>query len=407
MTFPNTTGTGDAEILDSGIARLAVNAVVVASVMTALALVLTFTRFAIRIQGGWGSDDTVLAVSLIFLIVQLVCQFLLAFWAGEGWSMEDMMVYPDRITRTLQVSDQSISGRLGGSPVRLTDSSQLIVFPSFSYGIATALIKTSILLSYRRIFGHMKKVRISIWILLGLTWAWCLSNIFGMAFQCSPIRKAWIPETPGTCIDLIAFLWGNSVSNLLIDWFILAVPIGPVLKLQLPLVKKILVGGAFLCGSLACIASTIRAAHTKDFNPADLGRTVYYASIWIYIEPPMAIISCCLPFLSRVWGARAMRGVKSLTNRVTNSSKGGAKDSSTGASNNQSRFMALESSPGETSRHWDDRHQTSMDSRNIRKTTTTMVHGHDANPAMELRPYEFSVNGAQRTARTESQNSLV
>lgn len=75
MTYPNTTGTGNAEILDTGIARLAINAVVVTSVMTALALVLAFTRFTIRMRAGWGIDDTVLAVSLIFLIIQLIAQF--------------------------------------------------------------------------------------------------------------------------------------------------------------------------------------------------------------------------------------------------------------------------------------------------------------------------------------------
>ncbi|KAH7310794.1 hypothetical protein B0I35DRAFT_439711 [Stachybotrys elegans] len=382
MTYANTTGTGNAEILDTGIARIAVNAVVVTCVMTALALALAFTRFSIRMKAGWGVDDTILAVSLIFLIVQLVAQFFLAFWAGEGWLMQDMIVYPERITRTLQ----------------------LIFWPSFSYGTVTALIKTSILLSYRRIFGHMKRIRIAIWILLVASWAWCLSNIFGMAFQCTPVRKAWHPEVPGTCIDLIAFLWGNSVSNFVIDWLILGVPIGPVLKLQLPTSKKVLVGGAFLCGSLACIASTIRAAHTGDFDPMDLGRSVYDASIWIYIEPPMGIISSCLPFLSSIWGARAMKGVKYIRNRVT-THRGESKGDSSGASNNGSRFVALDSAHGESGPHWED--QNHLDSRMIRKTTTTMVHGQEANDSLEMRPYEVTVNGTVKTAKTESQNSLV
>ena len=75
MTYPHTTGTGSAEILDTGIARIAINAVVVACIMTALALVLAFTRFTIRMRAGWGMDDSVLAVSLIFLIIQLIAQF--------------------------------------------------------------------------------------------------------------------------------------------------------------------------------------------------------------------------------------------------------------------------------------------------------------------------------------------
>lgn len=60
---------------------------------------------------------------------------------------------------------------------------------------------------------------------------------------------------------------------------------------------------------------------------------------------------------------------------------------------------------GEPNRRWGDHDQPGT--RDIRKTTTTMIQGQDANESGELRPYEFSVSGPAKTSKPESQNSLV
>lgn len=112
------------------------------------------------------------------------------------------------------------------------------------------LIKASILFSYKRIFGYVKTTRYHIYILLALSWSWGITVFLTCLFQCTPIDEAWLPEKPGHCIETIPFLWGNSISNFVIDWMILAVPIIPVLKLQLPSTKRFLVSLSFLCGSL-------------------------------------------------------------------------------------------------------------------------------------------------------------
>jgi hypothetical protein len=150
----------------------------------------------------------------------------------------------------------------------------LIYFPSLSYSTVVVTIKTSILISYYRIFGHVLRTRYFIYVLLAASWAWGIANFFALLFQCTPIDKAWHPEKPGHCIQFIPFLWGTSITNFIIDWLILAVPIAPVLKLRLPRTQKILVGLSFLCGSLACIASTVRSAKTAEFDPTDLGSTL-------------------------------------------------------------------------------------------------------------------------------------
>lgn len=119
------------------------------------------------------------------------------------------------------------------------------------YTLTIVFIKTSILLSYNRIFGHMKTIRNVIYVLLGLVWAWGLAMLFVCLFQCSPIDKVWHPEKPGHCVDFMKYEWGKSISNLCMDWMILIVPIRPVLKLQMQLSQKALVFAAFMCGSLS------------------------------------------------------------------------------------------------------------------------------------------------------------
>jgi hypothetical protein len=129
-------------------------------------------------------------------------------------------------------------------------TTKMIYWPELGYTIVVVLIKTSILFSYLRIFGHVRTTKFYIYTLLALSWGWGIGVFLVGVFQCTPIKKAWQPELPGHCIKTIPFLWGNSISNFIIDWLILAVPVFPVLKLQLPRTQKILVGASFLCGAL-------------------------------------------------------------------------------------------------------------------------------------------------------------
>jgi hypothetical protein len=277
----------------------------------------------------------------------------------------------------------------------------LIYFPSLSYSTVVVTIKTSILISYYRIFGHVLRTRYFIYVLLAASWAWGIANFFALLFQCTPIDKAWHPEKPGHCIQFIPFLWGTSITNFIIDWLILAVPIAPVLKLRLPRTQKILVGLSFLCGSLACIASTVRSAKTAEFDPTDLGITDYEASVWIFAEPPLAVISCCLPFLSRLFGTRALQGIRRVRNYVsrgTSNSMTPLPDHDSSRETGQGSFSASARSGSKPYSH-------------IRKVTTTTMESRAASAeAHEMELYKVSITRPQNSAsagRPDSQSSLV
>ena len=59
------------EVLSTGISRLAVNAVVIVTILTALGTFLAILRFCLRRKDALGSDDYILMVALVFLQLQL------------------------------------------------------------------------------------------------------------------------------------------------------------------------------------------------------------------------------------------------------------------------------------------------------------------------------------------------
>ena len=123
-------------------------------------------------------------------------------------------------------------------------------WPELAYTIAIAMIKFSVLFSYNWIFGRLKWFRYATSIVGALTLIWFIGVFFSVLFQCVPIDKAWQPTKPGRCIDFIPFLWGNSISNTVLDYLILLLPVIPVWNLQMETVQKVLVLGSFSLGSL-------------------------------------------------------------------------------------------------------------------------------------------------------------
>lgn len=115
--------------------------------------------------------------------------------------------------------------------------------------MAITLIKVSLLLFYRRIFSTAQ-FRLRTNIVGALVIAWLFINNFLAAFQCRPIRKAWLALTPGHCIEPLGLILGLQAGNTALDIIILALPVYAISKLQMSLAKKISVLAIFLLGGL-------------------------------------------------------------------------------------------------------------------------------------------------------------
>lgn len=117
------------------------------------------------------------------------------------------------------------------------------------YVTAVALIKTSVLLMYLRIFPS-RGFRIAAGIIGATIVSWWIAIVLVCVFQCKPISKAWLPWNDGVCINLKASFIGNAIPNILTDVAILCMPVQQVLKLQTNAIQKLMVLFMFGLGSL-------------------------------------------------------------------------------------------------------------------------------------------------------------
>jgi hypothetical protein len=72
-------------------------------------------------------------------------------------------------------------------------------------------------------------------VIVGYGTATTLASIF----QCTPIRKAWIPSTPGHCINVGATWYAVAALAITTDIALIILPVREVLKLNLPKTQKI------------------------------------------------------------------------------------------------------------------------------------------------------------------------
>ncbi|RYP17973.1 hypothetical protein DL765_004192 [Monosporascus sp. GIB2] len=185
-------------------------------------------------------------------------------------------------------------------PDAINRGSKYFFISHFPYGTVIALIKSSILSLYLRIFPtrFMKK---SCSVLGGLVFAWWLVAMIVPLVQCKPMSKSWLPFSEGTCIDTCSFLVGNAVPNIVTDAAILALPAHQISKLQLRTIQKAAITGIFLLGGVVIIASCIRlkvvyALWESDLN-ADYTIQVKDSWLWTVTEPAVGILCACLPTL--------------------------------------------------------------------------------------------------------------
>lgn len=149
----------------------------------------------------------------------------------------------------------------GKKRYRITDSFGLYwkihYIYMFMYILSVPLIKFSILLFYRRIFG----MNWAMWICFGLSGGYYVACTITLIVACQPISYYWTQvedAKSGRCLfHPHVFYLGNAAANVVTDVLILLVPIPLVWKLQMPTSKKLLVCSLFLLGTLSVIPAPV------------------------------------------------------------------------------------------------------------------------------------------------------
>ncbi|OQN97528.1 hypothetical protein B0A48_16681 [Cryoendolithus antarcticus] len=253
-------------------------------VMIVTAGLFTLGRCVLRLHTRqFGRDDIVIVVSLLFSIL-LSVTIQLAVEHGYGMHKVDL------------------------TKPELPAALRWFFIAQTPYKVVTCLNKISAILLYQRIFIS-RRFQIAAWICLGIVVSWSLGSIAATILQCIPIAGSWDKSVHAKCIDSNAFWMGYSISNILTDVMVLALPIPQVLKLHLDLRERILLCGVFLMAGFVTVASILRATavHNSLRNQSDSTWGFIPRGIWTLIEADVGIICASLPILKRPIGSLLSR----------------------------------------------------------------------------------------------------
>ncbi|OHE94022.1 CFEM domain-containing protein [Colletotrichum orchidophilum] len=166
------------------------------------------------------------------------------------------------------------------------------------YFVQMGLVKMAILCFYMRIFD-----RTGLGKLLWGTAAFNAVNTFVFLmvgiFQCTPIHYYWTRwdgEHRGTCININAVPWANAIISIVLDLWILYLPLSRIRTLNLHWWKKLAVTLMFCVGTFVTVVSILRLQSLVRFaNSLNPTWDQFDIAFWTCLEVPTGIICCCLP----------------------------------------------------------------------------------------------------------------
>ncbi|KAL9052519.1 MAG: hypothetical protein Q9206_004279 [Seirophora lacunosa] len=154
----------------------------------------------------------------------------------------------------------AIDGRLGQHQITGPDGQPLLQDPSFliyekckfaSQMVATiglGLNKASILVFFKDIFA-VRKFKIWVDVMLVVVLGWTISFFFSNLFTCYPIT-ALVEEFYGNnCVDTLAMWYSSCITDFIVDFIILGMPVPMVWKLQVHWHQKLAILIMFLFGT--------------------------------------------------------------------------------------------------------------------------------------------------------------
>ncbi|KAG5995234.1 hypothetical protein E4U43_003074 [Claviceps pusilla] len=236
-------------------------------------------------QGKLNSDDWVILISVL---IGLPCTILNSAGLTANGLGKDAW--------TLQPSD-------------LVEFARFFFVQQILYLILMTSIKLSLLCFYLTIFPN-KRVRVLLWSTVAVNLAWGFGCILVTIFQCTPVQNYWLrylqQEGTGKCLNMNSLGWANGAVSVIIDIWIIGIPLYQIRKLELHWKKKLGAIIMFLTGAFVTIVSILRLQSLVYFysstNPTwDL----WYTAWWSTIEINVGLICVCLPtvrvLLMRMW----------------------------------------------------------------------------------------------------------
>ncbi|SCO26422.1 related to integral membrane protein PTH11 [Fusarium fujikuroi] len=235
-------------------------------------------RFVEKIRYGPGlqvDDYVITGAFLVNLGNSIVC---LHGLSGNGLGRDAWRFSPDTITSYLCFL-------YAGQTLYATD-----VFAT----------KICVLLFYLRIFPGVV-IRRLIWGTVGIA-VLCMVIFDLLAlFQCQPISfywKGWDQLHKGHCIGINGLAWAIAAVGIILDLWMLAIPISQLIHLQMKWKRKLAVASMFGVGTFVTVVSILRLRYLVAFgNSSNPTWDSFDTCYWSVIELNVGIWCACMPNL--------------------------------------------------------------------------------------------------------------
>ncbi|CAN8106570.1 unnamed protein product [Discula destructiva] len=191
--------------------------------------------------------------------------------------------------------------------VEVIHVSRFVFFNSIISLLGIWAAKVSIILLYARIFSTNDKIFRRC--LYGAFITTTLVNVTIISLilaSCRPVSFFWEKaggEGEGACIDISAGSIASATFNVAVDSFLLILPVPKIMKLQMPLRRRLTVVAVFLLGGVACALGMVRLYLVATTEEPQLDFTWFLGPVSLFwaLDPALVVMASCMPSLLPLW----------------------------------------------------------------------------------------------------------
>ncbi|GAB7356591.1 hypothetical protein MBLNU459_g7320t1 [Dothideomycetes sp. NU459] len=220
-------------------------------------------------------------------------------------------------------------------PAEIEKFLKINIFIMSFYMACNAFVKLALLSFYKHL-TYERYHHYAIWFMEFVAVGFGLSSILVVVMQCLPITKLWHRDQPGSCVDVLAFLYSNALIMIGNDIVLYIMPVVFTWKLELRLPQRIVLNLLFALGLLVVATSFIRLWVVYRYQQdGDVTYNMATCLLWSAIENHMAIFIACTPSIKALVAGTLLpmvsssyEGIREKIKRSSMSGSNGGFDSS-------------------------------------------------------------------------------
>ncbi|KAK2057114.1 CFEM domain-containing protein [Colletotrichum caudatum] len=222
-----------------------------------------------------------------------------------GWDDTTIMVAFAVFTPNAYVAALIGSGRdvRHFAPDPITAGLKTFFVMTFLYILGLAFVKASILFLYLRIFPD-HRFRKVLWLTQLFNLALYLVFLVASLTSCQPLNyvwDGWTGKMEGRCFSSNPPALAHGALNLVLDVWMLFLPVSQIYKLNIPRKQKLDVMFMFSMGAFLTAATGYRIKVIRPFGASFDPDVAFQTAIWSAIELAVGIFVACLPNTRQFW----------------------------------------------------------------------------------------------------------